>query len=246
MNERVALLCISLCMLLSVRGHSQTIIRPSNDSTFIREFHDDDEWAIIAKEGFVVSLSNKEVDDNYGRFYQIRIVIQNLTDRSYTFDPGTIHATCIKNDNWPVALKVYSNKAFQKRIRKRQAWSLALNGIASGLNAAAAGLQTSYVSTTGYGGYSYLTPVTTYNHALAAQTNALSNMELRLMTQDMEQDRRIREEGYLKKNTIRSGEGISGFMNIKRVKGKEMRIVIPLNGTDFVFDWDVTGREEAD
>ena len=36
-----------------------TIIPPENDSTFVSEFRDGDEWAIIARNGFVVGLSNK-------------------------------------------------------------------------------------------------------------------------------------------------------------------------------------------
>lgn len=60
----------------------------------------------------------------------------------------------------------------------------------------------------------------------------------------MEEDRRTGEEGYLKKTTIHPGESILGFMNVKRKKGLEMRVVIPLNGQNYVFDWDVSKKKK--
>ena len=53
--EIMALL-INCAPLLSF---AHTIIPPENDSTFVSEFRDGDEWAIIARNGFVVGLSNK-------------------------------------------------------------------------------------------------------------------------------------------------------------------------------------------
>ncbi|WP_454898269.1 hypothetical protein [Alloprevotella tannerae] len=62
------------------------------------------------------------------------------------------------------------------------------------------------------------------------------------MGKQMEDDRKVREEGYLKKTTIHSGEGIVGYMNIKKQKGQAMMVVIPINGVDFKFKWDVGKR----
>lgn len=94
-----------------------------------------------------------------------------------------------------------------------------------------------------YSGYTYIQPVTTYNYAAASQANMLMTSQMMIMGKQMENDRKIREEGYLKKTTIHGGEGICVYMNIKRVKGKTMRIVVPINGTDYVFDWDVSKKK---
>ena len=79
-------------------GFAQTIIPPENDSTFVSEFRDGDEWTVIARNGFVVGHGNKYVKDDYGKFYQIRIMVQNLTEDSYTFNPDTIYADITKKN----------------------------------------------------------------------------------------------------------------------------------------------------
>lgn len=231
-------------ILLQAKSYAQTIIAPENDSTFVCEFRDGEPWAVVAKDGFVVGLGNKETKDDYGKYYQITIMIQNLTDSAYTFDPAAVHTSLNGKYGENVQLQVYTNEVYQKKVKRSRAWSAALYGFAAGLNAGSAGYQTSYVPTRGYGGYTYLQPVTTYNYAAASQANMLMTDQMMIMGKQMENDRKIREEGYLKKTTIHSGEGIYGYMNIKRVKGNSMCIVVPINGTDYVFNWNVAKKKK--
>ena len=44
-------------------------------------------------------------------------------------------------------------------------------------------------------------------------------------------------DGYLKKNTLHSGERLAGFVNIGYSKGRYMLMRIPVGGRDFVFRW---------
>ncbi len=90
-----------------------------------------------------------------------------------------------------------------------------------------AGYQTSYVTTRSYNGCTYTQPITTYNSTAAYQETWLLP-PLMVLGKQMELDKRIREEGYLKKTTIHPSEGIFGYMNVKREKGKSMRVVIPI------------------
>ena len=238
------LLWTCLFMSLPFCMNAQSVIKPENDSTFIAEFRDGDEWAVIARHGFVVGLSNQYIRDDYGKFYQLTIRIRNLTERSYTFDPDTVRAFLVNKRNDTIALKVYSSEGFQKKIKRTQTWNRVLAGISAGLEAGTSGYETSYVSRTSVNGYSYLQPISSYNHSAAAQANALNGIQLYLLDKEMEEDRRTREEGYLKKTTIHPGESILGFMNVKRKKGLEMRVVIPLNGQTYVFDWDVSKKKK--
>lgn len=238
------LLWVCLFMSIPLRMNAQSVMKPENDSTFITEFRDGDEWAVIDRHGFVVGLNNKYIYDDYGKFYQLTIRIRNLTENPYTFDPDTVSAFLVNKRNDTIALKVYSSEGFQKKIRRTQAWNRVLAGISAGLEAGTSGYETSYVSRTGVGGYSYLQPISGYSHSEAAQAHALSGIQLYLLDKEMEADRRTREEGYLKKTTIHPGESILGFINVKRKKGLEMRVVIPLNGWDYVFDWDVSKKKK--
>ena len=54
-----SILFVLLFVCAPLLSFAQTIIPPENDSTFVSEFRDGDEWAIIARNGFVVGLSNK-------------------------------------------------------------------------------------------------------------------------------------------------------------------------------------------
>ena len=238
------LLWVCLFMSIPLRMNAQSVMKPENDSTFITEFRDGDEWAVIARHGFVVGLNNKYIYDDYGKFYQLTIRIRNLTENPYTFDPDTVSAFLVNKRNDTIALKVYSSEGFQKKIRRTQAWNRVLAGISAGLEAGTSGYETSYVSRTGVGGYSYLQPISGYSHSEAAQAHALSGIQLYLLDKEMEADRRTREEGYLKKTTIHPGESILGFINVKRKKGLEMRVVIPLIGWHYVFDWDVSKKKK--
>lgn len=187
---------------------AQRIVVPEGDSTFVTEYRNDEEWAVMAKDGIVVRLGNTLVKGNYGRYWQIKVMVQNLSDSAFVFEPDGVTASLTTKSDVVVPLEVYTARKFQKKIKSQQAWSAALWGFSAGLENSGMGF-------------------------------------LMSMGKQMEDDRRIRDEGYLKKNTIYPGEGILGYMNIKGKRGKAMRITIPVNGTVFDFDWDVAKVKKA-
>ena len=72
----------------------------------------------------------------------------------------------------------------------------------------------------------------------------VASTQLMVLGKQMELDKKIREEGYLKKTMIHSSEGIFLYMNVEREKGTVMRVVIPVNGENYVFLWDVTKKKK--
>ena len=242
-NMKRIIYCLLVVISFPYHAYSQSIIVPNNDSTFISEFRDGDEWAVIARNRFVVGLGNKLIKDDYGSFYQIKIMVQNMTDTSYTFAPETISAEITNKNGKIETLDVLSNETFQKMIKRQQAWASAIIGFSTGLSAGMAGYQTSYISSINSNGYLYTQAVTNYNANNSFQANILANNQLMIMSKQMEHDKKIREEGYLKKTTIYSKEGVFGFMNIKRVKGTMMKIIIPINGENYIFMWNVTKKK---
>ena len=63
----------------------------------------------------------------------------------------------------------------------------------------------------------------------------IANYENALLT-----DRQAKDEGYLKKTTVYPGQSISGYVNINRVKGVSMNIVVDINGAKYNFPWNVS------
>lgn len=228
--KRLAIL-IYLCGIV-LMANSQTLIKPEKDSTFVTEFKGDDEFGIIARDSVIVGMSCNTLRDGYGSYYQINVLIQNLTSRSFVFDPAGVKASLVTNSGEYKELKVYTAQTLQKKIRNAQMWASVFIGLSAGVNAAAAGYSTSYVSSP-YGGYT----VQSYNASNAAMANMLATNEMILLGKQMENDRKVRDEGYLKKNTIHSGEGLYGYMLIKRQRGKEITVVISVNGKDYFFRW---------
>ncbi len=57
----------------------------------------------------------------------------------------------------------------------------------------------------------------------------------------MANERVIKEQGYLKKTTIHPGERIAGY--IKRKKGNDLIVNIPLNGCVYSFEWNVNKKK---
>lgn len=227
------LLMTITCMLgfMSV-VESQTLLKPENDSTFITEFRDDNEFGIIARDSVIVSVSCNTMKDDYGSYYQLDILIQNLTDNSFVFDPADVKAYLATKWDEYEPMTVYTAQSLQKKMRNEQMWTSVFMGISAGLNAATAGYSNSYISSP-YGSYT----VKTYNAGNAAMANMLATNQMLQMGKQMENDRRVRNDGYLKKNTIRPGEGICGYMLVKKLRGRGIDVIIPVNGKLFSYSW---------
>lgn len=218
---------------------AQEIIKHETDSTFFTDYVDGHEWGYLNKDNFIVGMTSKFLKDDYGKFYQIYLYIYNNNSEPYTFDPELISSELYRAKGDTIELKVYTNDAFQKKIKRSQGWAMALTGFSNGLNAGMAGYQTSY-TTQRVGNYTYTTPITTYNYAAASAAQTASNTQMMILDRQMKEDRVVREEGYLKKNTIYPNEAIVGFMNIKYKKGEIIRVNIPVNGNNYSFLWGVS------
>lgn len=232
------LLVFIVILFVFVAASSQTLMKPENDSTFVTEYRDDNEFGIIAKDSIIVGVSCNTMKDDYGSYYQLNILIQNLTDNSFVFEPADVKANLVTKWEEYEEMRVYTAQSLQKKIRNAQMWTSVFLGLSAGLNAASAGYSTSYVSSP-YGGYT----VQTYNAGNAAMANMLATNQMILMGKQMENDRKVRDEGYLKKNTVKPGEGIYGYMLVKRQKGKEMTVLIPVNGKEFSYTWSLAKKK---
>lgn len=233
-----------MLLLIPMNSVAQTLIAPTDDSTFFKETRNDDEFAVLAKNGTVVSLGNKYLRDSYGKFYQLSIIIQNLTPGAYAFDPDSVKAYVFDdNDKMLEDMKIYTSEGFQNKIRSKHAWNEVLNWITLGLNSERSRYQTALANTSGYGSCSYLQPVKACNSCAASLAKLGPTDRLVKLANKMECDKKVRAEGYLTMNTIGAGEGIYGYMNVKRLKGDVMTVIIPVNGTKYVFKWDISKKK---
>lgn len=229
-------------LFVFVNIQAQTFIKPDNDSTVVTEYNDGRLWAYRSIGDFVVGMTNYEAKDDYGKYYQILIYINNLSEESITFNPEDITSSLLTKKGDTIVLDVYSHERYMKKVKRSQAWAMALTSFSAGLNAGSAGYSTSYTTAYGANGMPYTQITTHYNAAAASAANMAAQTQIATLGKMMEEDKKAKEQGYLKMNTIHAGEAIVGYMNIKRKRGISMTVNIPVNGQIYSFDWDVAKK----
>lgn len=234
-------LIIPLLFML-VNLQAQTFVKLDNDTTVITEYVDGRLWAYRSIGNFVVGMTNYEEKDDYGKYYQILIYINNLDKEPVTFNPEEITSSLINKKGDTIDLVVYSHERFMKKVKRAQAWAMALTSFSTGLNAGMAGYSTSYTTAYSTNGMPYTQISTHYNATAASTANIAAQTQIATLGKMMEEDKKAKEQGYLKMNTIHAGEAIIGYMNIKRKRGITMKVNIPINGQIYSFDWDVTKK----
>lgn len=236
------ILIISL-LFMFVNIQAQTFIKLDND-TVITEYVDGRLWAYRHIGNFVVGMTNYEEKDDYGKYYRIHIYINNLSQESITFNPEEVTSSLLTKKNDTIDLIIYSHEQFMKKVTQAQTLVLALTSISTGLNAGMAGYSTTHTTTYSANGMPYTHISRHYNAAAASTANMVAQTQILTLGKMMEEEKKTKEQGYLKINTIHSGEAIVGYMNIKHKRGTTMTINIPINGHVYSFDWDVTKKKK--
>ncbi len=234
---------ILLLLAWTIACQAQTFIQAGNDTTVITEYNDGRLWAYRDVGDVVVGLTSYEAKDDYGKYYQINIFIHNHGDTSFLFDPATVLSFLTTKAGDTLQLQVYTNEMFQQKIKRSQSWAMALYGLSAGLNAGTAGYSTSYSTSYSPNGYAYTTITQHYNANAAYQANIAASYQIQTLGKMMENDYAVKEQGYLKMNTVHPDESIVGYMNIKRKKGCVLTVSIPVNGHVYSFDWDVRKKK---
>ena len=229
-----------LLMMLPLAVFADSFLNPiKNDTNVISEYNDGKLWVYRQIRDFVVGVANYEEKDDYGKYYQIIIFIKNLGESPITFDPDKVTSSLCTKRGDTLKLQVYTYDEYMKKVKNAQALSMAIFGFAAGINAGMAGHQTAYTSTYGAGGMPYTQAHTTYNYAAASAANIAATTQMMILSKLMADDRNTKSQGYLKITTIHPGEGIIGYMNIKRKRGTSMTVNISINEQAFSFDWEM-------
>lgn len=209
-------------------------------------------WWYYIKNGVALYVSASRVKD-YGRYIQLNIYLENNSPLTFDFDPAQTMANFfIERNNrqtYSCDVKALSATEYLKQVKRSQNWNEAISGIAMGISAAAAGYSSatinssanaraSYNGNTAYAsGYS-TTRISTYNNAAAFQASMIAGEHLDRQTDANRQAREIRNEGYIKINTMYPGDRVVGYLNIpKDAFGHMLRITIPVNTIEHEFFW---------
>lgn len=218
------------------------------------DYRDGAAWPYYIKNGITVAMTSTKLKD-YGKWYQISLIISNNSIAPIEFDPNMITSVLQKANGEEYELEVWSSDRYMRKVRRTQNWNMVINGIAEGVAASNAGYSTSLTRTNStYNGYSNsnyrnssyhgnsstFSRTTTYDGAAAYQAQVIASNRMANYESSLLQDRAVKQEGYLKKTTIYPGDTISGYVNIKRISGSTLTVYIDINGAIYEFPWNIS------
>jgi len=202
------------------------------------DYRDGTPWEVYFKNGLTIALTSSVAKD-YGKWHRIDLIISNNSTTPIEFAPElNIASYSVDNQGITTDLQIWSCDAYMKKVKRAQTWAAIAMGFSEGMASAGAGYSTS--TTTGYssnGGIAtYQT--TTYNASAAYQANLASQQRLANFSQTLQEEKNIKQLGYLKKNTIYPGESISGYVHVERIKGERVVFIINIEGAEYLYEWE--------
>ena len=195
-------------------------------------------WLSYTVNGLTISMAIQESRE-YGKYHEVSLMIDNATFNTMVIEPS-VEVTAYAADYASELLSntnprlVFSYDEYIQKVKNRQAWTavaLAVSSAAAGVSSAMSPNSAS-VSVNGHTAF-----INSYgNHvSIFAPDLAFAGVG-----EAWAADRKIIQKGYLKKNTVSSGEIISGYFNIKREYEKYLVVYYNFNGVKIPFYWDVT------
>lgn len=230
--------------VLSVCGYGQTFLAPE-DEDVLTEYNGGTLWAYLSQDSCRVGLTCYREKDEYGRYYQLGIFLQNLRRTPVTFQPDDVRCRLRKGKNDTLQLKVYSAEGYRRKVKRSRAWTAALEVFAATLDENQTvtppsqypppAFRRNYVASPGGNGGS--------GNAVPGELPAPT---ARLLTLGQLEGGggNLRREGYLKTTTLYPGQAVVGFMNVKRKRGNVLTVSISLGGQDYSFDWQVGKKKK--
>lgn len=194
-----------------------------------------EEYKVIENNGIVL-IANLNQIKQYGKYYQISLIIENATDTRFEFDPAFITGKYVINKKRRKEKNaiVFSYEDYASKARKRINTASAFAGIGIGLQAFSSEPSNTitYSDNTGY----------------RSNLNVYNQYEKNRQIQDLtdrasETEYRSREfvesmkDNYLLRETMFPDTSLAGYIFLKYEKCDKMDIVIKLNGNDYKLTW---------
>ena len=223
---------------------AQKFISETNDSTLVTEYNNDRLWAYRNIEGITVGTASGVFKDEYDTYYQIGLFIHNNSESPITFNPEEVYARFLTNKGDTADLDVYTHEKLQKKIKRSQGLSFILGSIAGGFIGGFASITTGTRMYPGNGNAGASSVV--YNADAENQPDAAVNVPMQTIGTMLQSGSDIRDEGYLKLNTIHPGSAILGFMNVKFKQGRRLRLEVVVGNRTFSYLWDIETEKDKE
>lgn len=224
-----------------IKDSTQIFESPDRTERFI-EYDEGKPWQVYFKNGLTIAM-NCSISKEYGKWYKADLTITNNSPSVIEFAPEkNMTAYSINKKNMRNDLVILTNDEYQKKIKRSQNWNMIMAGIGAGISAGAAGISTSTIQSYGVAN-PQVSMVTTYNPGATIQANMIAQQQIAYYGSAMENEKKVLQLGYFKKSTIYPGESISGYVNMKYIKGNYLLITININGAEYLYEWMFNKKE---
>lgn len=228
MNIRTSIIATLLTLTAApLCAQNLTMAKQHFGAKVVTEYIDGRQWAYRKMGNVEIGMACDEVKDDLGHFYKAYIYIRNTGTANIDFDPASATASIKKRDYEPAReLEVYTAERFEKKMRRERNWSMALTGVAVGVNAG-----TSISSAMASGD--------SYSMAMANQTNLIAMNQLTLTENAMTVCAQMSTQGYIRRNTIHPGQAVAGHMFIEHKRCSLLTVSVMINGRAYSSAWEV-------
>ena len=189
-----------------------------------------------------------DVEKNYGKYYKFNVSIVNNTPERIDFVPDfsslrtEVRGRKITNQG---RLRLLSYDNYMKIVEGRQMGNAILMGVATGLSNVTAGYTTVSSNTTYKSSYGsgYISSSTTFYSPTLARLEREQNMEMLANYADVESGRlNLIDLGYLRANTLRSGEMLESYVYMPFDKNVELiKLLLKVGEQDYEFIFNTEG-----
>ncbi|MCD8290705.1 MAG: hypothetical protein LUC91_04290, partial [Prevotella sp.] len=187
---------------------------------------------------------------NGGGGYKTSIIIVNNSMFPIDISSDNVSMTWTSKKGNKLSLKVYSFSEFSYKEKRVNETDKFLTGVGEFLMSKNAGKSVSqttsaYVGTTGSGRtFSGTTAsvTTSFDATAAYQAWITASNRIAAYGEVLDANRKIKEEGYLKKTTLQPGETIVGYVVGTKNKGSFYGVYtvnVEINGLTYTYNWDV-------
>ena len=90
--------CTLLLLCLSLAGLAQNYPYNGADTSAVMEYNDDKQWVYYERDGFLVGMAASRMSGDFGTYFRVDLLVQNLTDSAIVFSSENVFAKIITRE----------------------------------------------------------------------------------------------------------------------------------------------------
>ena len=115
--------CTLLLLCLSLAGLAQNYPYNGTDTSAVMEYNDDKQWVYYERDGFLVGMAASRMSGDFGTYFRVDLLVQNLTDSAIVFSSENVFAKIVTREGRVVKRDAFSFDEFKRRMKNQQGWS---------------------------------------------------------------------------------------------------------------------------